>query len=160
MPTAVVLRGPQRVCLHAERERCARALEGQLSDYNLDCERMRVRIDHTSAALNHTSAALNKLNASGGSAVSHASGTSATAAARMKQSYLWRSENCDVPVKSWAARDIQFETLDAVRECLLKWVAQMKLACVDDDAEGECDEGSARTLVTLRIASHLLEYLR
>ena len=40
-----------RVYLHAERERCAMALEDQLSATSRDCERIRVQIAHTRVAL-------------------------------------------------------------------------------------------------------------
>ena len=70
--------------------------------------------------IDHTSAALNKLDESGDSAVSHTSRTSPPGATEMEQSYLGRWENCDVRIESWEARDIQLETLDAVRECMLK----------------------------------------
>ena len=58
----------------------------------------------------------------------------------MEQSYLVRWENCDVRIESWEARDIQLETLDAVRECMLKWVAWLKRAGFDDDVEEESYE--------------------
>ena len=45
-----------RVCLRAERERCAIALGDQLSVDNRDCERMRVKIADTSVALNEANA--------------------------------------------------------------------------------------------------------
>ena len=76
--------------------------------------------------IDHTSAALNKLDESGDSAVSHTSRTSPAGVTEMEQSCLVRWENCDVRIESWEARDIQSETLDAVRECMLKWGSLVK----------------------------------
>ena len=42
--------------------------------------------------------------------------------------------------KSWDARDIQVETLGAVRECMLTRVARLKRAAIDDDVEEEINE--------------------
>ena len=66
--------------------------------------------------IGRTTAALNKLDESGDSAVSHTSRTPPAGATEM-ETVLFGA----LGVESWEARDIQLETLDAVRECMLKW---------------------------------------
>ena len=130
----VWIRVRRRVCLHAERKRCAMALGNQLSVDKRDCERMRVQVAHSSVALN-------KSNASADSAVFHALQTVARNATKLKQVELWQLEKCDVRFKSWKARVIQPEALGAKRECLSKLVARVKHDRIDDDdAEDECNE--------------------
>ena len=67
--------------------------------------------------------------------------TVATDAAKTKQFELWQLEKCDVRIKPWKARECQLGVrVGAKRECLSKWVAQLKHDRIDDDAENERDE--------------------
>ena len=128
-----------RVCLRAERERCAIALGDQLSVDNRDCERMRVQIADTSVALNEANASAD-IASSTTQLTRRQPRTFATGTAKMKQSSLWRLEKCDVRITSWAARNIQVEAPGAGRECLAKLVARLNHARIEDDAEDERDE--------------------
>ena len=121
-----------RVCLQAERECCVMVLQNQLNVDNCDYERMSERIAHTSVAPNEVC---------GGTQLTRGKlRICATEASETKQPYLWRLEKCEVRIKAWEARVLQFEALGAARECRLKLVSRLKQARIVDDTEDECDE--------------------
>ena len=112
---------------------------GQLSVENRDCERMRVQIAHTRVALDEADTRVDSASSTTQLKCGNPR-TCATGAAKIKQSYLWRLEICDVRINYCEARAIQHEALGAARECLPKFVARLKHARPDDDAEDERDE--------------------
>ena len=104
------------------RERCARALEGQLNVDYCDDERKTEQIAHATVAQDEV-----------------CDGTLLTRG-KPRTWAIWRLEKCDVRIMSWEVRVIQLEALVVVRECRPKLVARLMYACMVDDAEDELDE--------------------
>ena len=115
-----------------QQQTATQDLEGQLSE-------MRVQIDYTSAALNN-------LNASGDGddAVSHASRTYATGAAKTEQYYWWLLEKCDMRIKFWEARDVQLQNNHGAYS---QWCKEQ----VQND--GQKEGTSRRTLLLRKLSS-------